>query len=292
MVKRSLKQLLRSAGYELARTSRQKTTEPPQLFGDPVAALHLARGSVPVAIQCPIALSRDTQGFSLAANGWHPLVASIRNHEREQCWAFEGSILRRYFASFQPQNAMEAIPGFRAVDSCGLTALPPHLFFLTPWHPESAERLDRGVRKWSEGDANEHGIDAYDFDRHGVPYFGPASEEVGRMETRRLHALQESILTRGFERELGDCRTYLVRRGHEIRAVVFGRGRHRAVTMAALGHGVIPAQFQPPMAVDVRDVADWPQVRSGVWSQRDALRYVDHLFDFDALAWARKRKLA
>jgi hypothetical protein len=40
--------------------------------------------------------------------------------------------------------------------------------------------------------------------------------------------------------------------------------------------------------IDVDDVDRWPQVRAGVWTREAAIRYIDHLFDFDATAWARQ----
>lgn len=61
--------------------------------------------------------------------------------------------------------------------------------------------------------------------------------------------------------------------------------------MSALGYKTIPAVFKRDHIIRVDDVDYWPQVRSGVWGRDDALRYVDHLFDFDSRAWAQERGL-
>ncbi|MFO7903359.1 MAG: hypothetical protein R6U98_11915 [Pirellulaceae bacterium] len=291
-VKRWGKQMILAMGYELRRASNRQASAPQPMVDDPIAAVHLARGSARVAFECPLEKVRDTQGFSFATHGWHPLVAAIHDRHRMREDQYEGAVLQRYFARFQPRTALDAIPGFRAEEHCGLADLPPHLFHLTPWFSGSATQLDQDVRRWSGGDAAQHGLVDYDLDCHGVSYFGPASQEVGEMEIKRLRSVCRALEAQGFDRGLGDCRFYLVRRDGDFRAIAFGGGRHRAAAMAALGQRFVPAQFEPPIAVDVRDVAEWPQVRSGIWSEIDALNYVDHLFDFDSLAWARKRQLA
>src|SRR5690606_36859172 len=138
--------------------------------------------------------------------------------------------------------------------------------------------------------AREHGL-AYDVDRDGSPYHGPTSRALAAIEVRRLQEIAAVLRVQGYDRAYGDSLFYLVRRGGEFVAVKFGSGYHRTAAMAALGAPTIPAQLRPPHAVDVVDVDDWPQVRSGLWSRVAALRYVDHLFEFDARAWARDRGL-
>jgi hypothetical protein len=282
--------LLSCGGYEIKRIQATTGVETPELHDDPLAAMHLARGGAKAAIVCPLELMCDLQGFSFGAQGWHPLVASIAR-DREDEIPREETTLQRYFSAFQPDTALEAIPGFRARDACGLATLPPHLFRLAPWSPWSQRQLDLAIRAWCRHDAELHGLEDFNFDRHGVAYFGPASSEIHDLEMHRMRSVYLSIRAHGYDRGRGDCRVYLVRRGDQYRAVVAGGGRHRVAAMAALGHKNIPAQFHEPVAVDVRDVTYWPQVRAGVWSEQDALCYVDHLFDFESHSWARSRNL-
>lgn len=263
----------------------------PELLTDPLAALHLARDEVPVAFECQLQWARDTQGFSFSPGGWHPLVATIAKHDDPSVVRYRGSILERYYHSFRPRSALEAIPGFKTHDPCGLTDLPPHLFWLTPWLGVGADELDRHVRQWVSSDLRTAGLRSFDFDLDGNLYHGPASESVGQAEARRLGSIAASMLTHGYDRKLGDSRFYVVCRDGDFRAIKLGSGLHRTAAAAALGHSSVPARFHHPIAVDVRDVADWPQVRAGVWSVRDATRYVDHLFDFDSTQWAAAREL-
>jgi hypothetical protein len=289
---RRLARALRTRADLRTASKGRSPGSPPPLLADPLAALHLARDQVPVAFECQLQWARDTQGFSFGSGGWHPLVATISGHDDPAAVRYPGSILERYYRIFRPRSALEAIPSFRAHDPCGLADLPPHLFWLTPWLGVGPEELDRRVRQWVDSDLRTAGLVDFDFDRDGNLYHGPASEPVGCAEARRLASVTSSLLAHGYDRYQGDSRFYLVCRDGDFRAIKLGSGLHRTVAAAALGHSSIPARFHHPIAVDVRDVADWPQVRAGVWSVRDALGYVDHLFDFDAAQWAVAHQLA
>ncbi len=292
MLRSWAKQMLRSLGYELQRLPHVEQPVPPPLLDEPLAAVHLARAHTPAAFRCPVELICDVQGFRFSAHGWHPLVASFAEGRAQESDDYAGSILERYFASFQPANALEALAGFRSKDACGLADLAPHLFVVTPWSGWGPKRFDLEVRRWCAADAAQHGLGDTSIERHGVPYFGPVSHSLGRLEFHRVKALISSLRASGYDRIRGDCRVYLVQRGSEVRAVASGGGRHRIAAMSALGESHVPVSFHPPIALDTRDVLDWPQVRSGVWTRQDALEYVDYLFDFDARQWARGRGLA
>jgi hypothetical protein len=290
VLRRFVRDVVRAAGFEVRRLD-QSPERPAELFEDPLAALHHARAGVPAAFTCRLQDICDPLGFSFAADGWHPWVAEVVDQSRRASDGFEGSYLERYFESFQPRTALEALPGFVPDGPCGLSSLPNHLFWLAPWEASSVDALDAGIREWIGRGARERGLVDFDLARDGNPYHGPVSRELGEVEVRRLRAVTTALRAAGYDRRFGDSLVYLVRRGRELRVVKYGSGYHRTAAMAALGHVTIPARLRPPHAVDVVDVDDWPQVRSGMWSRTAALRYVDHLFDFDAVAWARDRSL-
>jgi hypothetical protein len=251
------------------------------------------RFGVPAAFECPLEIARDTRGFSFGPDGWHPWVAELRDQAtREPAADATSSSLRRFLASFQPRDALEAPTGFEPDAPCGLADLPPGLFWVTPWCAWTPTEMARAVRDWVGRGAREHGLVDFDPRRDGSPYHGPTSTRLAEVEARRLREAAAVLRRDGYDRRFGDSLFYLVRRGRDQRAVKFGAGYHRTAAMAALGASTIPAQLRPPLAVDVDDVDDWPQVRSGLWSRRAAIRYVDHLFDFDAAAWARDRGLS
>jgi hypothetical protein len=279
-------------GLEVRRVPRPSPAGPAPIADDPASALHIARFGVRTAFDCPLSIARDTRGFSFAPDGWHPWVAELRDQDRHVDAAGTATpLLQRYFAGFQPRDALEALAGFEPDAPCGLSDLGPDLFWVTPWCAWTPQEMSRAVRDWVGRGAREHGLPDFDPDRDGSPYHGPTSSRFAEVEARRLREAMTALRRDGYDRRFGDSLVYLVRRGGEQVAVKFGGGYHRTAAMAALGALSIPVELRPPLGVDVDDVDDWPQVRSGLWSRRAAIRYVDHLFDFDGVAWARDRGL-
>jgi hypothetical protein len=290
--RRSVRTALRAAGLELRRVRKEPPGDPIPLVDDPSEALHRVQRGVPTAFDCPLEIARDTRGFSFAPDGWHPWVAELRDQDRDVDAADAAPpLLQRYSASFRPMDALEALAGFEPDAPCGLVDLGPDLFWVTPWCAWTPEEMAGAVRDWVGRGAREHGLTDFDPGRDGSPYHGPTSRRLAEVEARRLREAAISLRRDGYDRRFGDSLFYLVRRGAEQVAVKFGGGYHRTAVMAAIGAPTLPAQLRPPLAVDVDDVDDWPQVRSGLWSRRAAVRYIDHLFDFDAVAWARDRGL-
>ena len=66
-------------------------------------------------------------------------------------------------------------------------------------------------------------------------------------------------------------------------------GHHPVAAGVVLGHKHLPAR--PKMLVRKEEVRLWPHVASGLWSEAEALKYFDHLFDFDSRAWAEAHGL-
>jgi hypothetical protein len=127
----------------------------------------------------------------------------------------------------------------------------------------------------------------------GYKYFGPVSPRKGQIEYGRLCNVFESIKSNGFKRSPGwdgDIGGFLLRRGDDYRFVI-SFGHHRLAAVAALGYETVPVKIIHPVVVDRRDAPHWPQVKHGVWTQAEALRYFDHLFDFDSRTWAKRRGL-
>src|SRR5690606_32246466 len=120
----------------------------------------------------------------------------------------------------------------------------------------------------------------------GFKFHGPVSDRLGRIEFERLVRICSSLESRQYDRRLGDINVYALRRNGEMRFVCRG-GVHRVAAMKALGHPTIPARLSPPYLVDIVECEGWPQVVAGAWGQSAAEGYFDHLFDFDALSWAR-----
>jgi len=82
---------------------------------------------------------------------------------------------------------------------------------------------------------------------------------------------------------------WMLRRGHEVRFANRG-GPHRMAAMDALGSRTIPARFQQLGIFKLEDVNYRPQVRKKTWVRSKAIRYFNHIFDFNVRDWAQERK--
>lgn len=286
-VTRSTDELL----VRISRGQRQPDRSMPPLLSGPLEALYHIRGGKPAAFLCPVAQCVTVNGFNFDPAGWHPFSAALMEYGAGLCAAYSGSLLERYYLQCQPQSAAEALltpeiapPQFRQ--------LPSHLLYLFPWSARTPAEANQAVRKWTQDDHIEHTGPAVLDMAVSVKDHGPLDPAIAEFEYRRLTTLYDALKRDGFSRSYGDVRVILIRRGEDFRFLNFGGGLHRTAAMAALGHEVIPAMPLNQLLIDTREVDYWPQVRNGIWTRESALSYIDHLFDFDALSWARQHELA
>ncbi|MBS3805798.1 MAG: hypothetical protein KGY54_14725 [Oleiphilaceae bacterium] len=291
IAQRTVQDVLNSMGLELRRKPQKiATPTPPPLYDDPLEALYRVRGEQKAAFLCPIRQIVVLKGFGFGKERWHPLSDAIRGYN-EHGYDYAENLLANFYGAHQPLDASKAIPGFEYAPDI-LKTLRPHLYHLSPWTALSPDEIDSAVRSWTRKDNAEHGRNDLSFDSHGFVLHGPVHEDKRRLELNRLLALRASIAQNGFNRTFGDVNVRVLKRKNEFLFIANGGGHHRTAIMAALGYDFIPAQFFPgPIVNDVADVELWPQVRFGNWSADQASAYVDHLFDFDSVAWARQQQL-
>lgn len=151
--------------------------------------------------------------------------------------------------------------------------------------------VDQDTRNWNRNDNSGHGCSHLDFPEDGWAFSGPVHPDKGRLEFLRLISLYQSIKENGYDQTKGYIGVIQIKRDNEYRYLVGGGGYHRALVMAALGYEYIPARFNRNSTIDVNDVDFWPQVRNGLWSKNQALKYVDHLFTAFNIDRARNREL-
>ena len=269
----------RRFGPTLRRRVRAALGYPPPVVEGPLVAM--AMRSERAAFACPV--DRLSLPIGLRFSSWNPFVHAARDIAASAEAGYDGSVLERYYQAVQPRHAAEALLGFE--DAPGVLAgHRPIAAFCTPWERLGPERMVPKVAEWVRADYLEHGVEDLDL-AAGFKYFGPTHHRVGEVEFERLRRLVESLRRRGFLRRHGDVLVEVVRRGDEFLFLNSGGGAHRSAVAAAIGLHTVPAR--PVRNLIDRDRAeDWPNVRSGLWTIRQARRYVDHLFDFDYLAWA------
>lgn len=263
----------------MQRRVRRITSAPPPVVDDPRDAFN--RGFEKAAFHCALDHCSEPTGMEIAP--WSAFVATAAGIKEGSCSAYHESPLKRLHEAWRPRDAAEAIPGFDNPPRT-LQDLPPYLFYMKPWSKLDPSRVAQLVRRFTRRDNVEHGYPHLTLE-HGVKHFGPIHPEIGEMEFHRLHALVASISDRGYDRRMDiDVSVESLVRGGEWHHISSG-GLHRMAVMRAFGKPSIAAR--PKQIIDVSQVDDWPQVKSGLWDRGSAVRYFHHRFDFDSREWAR-----
>ena len=118
---------------------------------------------------------------------------------------------------------------------------------------------------------------------HGRQQYGPVSADKVALEAARLDSLLQSIHKNGYTPLMsGHTREYLLQdrsREDGYRFVVCG-GQHRAAVLAHMGYVTVPVIFQPdwPRIIRLEDVSEWPLVRSGLFTEEEAVRIFSAYF--------------
>jgi hypothetical protein len=286
---RAILRAIRATG-SMGRQQRESEVPAP-IFESAREALLVEQGSGgKTAFWCPVSDCITFVGFGFGPAAWHPFVALLRDHMAGRSQTYEGSLLERYYRTWQPVDARDAYAGFARAPAA-LAGCDPHLFHLVPWTAQAPDQILNLVRGFTWNDNRMAGKAGLDLD-HGMGLFGPTHPEKGELEFERLIGICHLLEANGYDRSHGDISVIPVQRGDDWRFIAYGGGFHRACALAALGHDHLPARFFRPFAVNVQDVDYWPQVRNGTWAREEAIAYVDYLFDFDCAAWAQERGLS
>lgn len=274
------------------RTGFRSVEVPPLLAGlDEALAWRSRRAQFP----CPIGLVVFENAFRFGAEHWNPFSETARAIRTGDARDYSGSILARFYDAWQPTSAAAAVAGLASTASA-LNGFPPQGIHICPWRQKRPDEIMNEVHAWHLRDMSQQGHPYAPIEQVGFNRNGPVSDRLGAAEVVRLKKLLRSIAQNGYDRaagsEIGEwgVRVEVLTRGNEVRLVNCG-GVHRAAVMDALGETHVPAHLAEVNRIDRNGVDDWPHVRSGLWSRAEAMRYFDHLFDFDSRGWARERGL-
>lgn len=294
-LKRAVVTWLKRLGFVIHRApSRSNPYGEP--YSGPLAALYAghvesSHFSCPakqqIIFNCPVQQIVSSNGFGYSRNGWHPFSATLEEFDTTSSEGYSGSVLKRYYNRFQPQNGLEAVVGWD-FEFDRLRDFPSYVI-LPPWNPNTVDEERKGAESWTLQDNAEHGAPHLDIS-DGCNYHGPVSNEKGVLEWKRLIAVYESIQAYGYDLSQGAVRVNVLRRDGEFRYLAVS-GHHRIAAVAALGHSEVPSTLRFNWIIDRSEAEYWPQVRRNVWTKEAAESYFDHLFDFDAREWAGERVL-
>jgi hypothetical protein len=281
--------VLHPLGYRIGRIDPRPASLPVldmrAEVDDPIEAIYRAN-SIAVLVNIPTARIRSMHilGFRCAGDAGHPLIEAVTACLRHPAQIGSESPLRAFYERWRPANAAEVLGLGRSSSAATLMKAPPHCYPALPWSSSSVEELALKMPQWIKEENSRHGtaLDA----GHGHTFFGPLSESKWNMEFVRIKSISLAVSSRGFERSNGadgDILGFVMIRGGEwvLNAV---EGQHRLAALAALGWSEIPIRipyrrWSHPNLVYRSDVASWPNVRNGLFSERDALDVFDRIFD-------------
>lgn len=248
---------------------------------DPVAAVYAAEFQIVVAEFALSNLRWSRLGLTLRSPE-NPFVRTVADYRAGAVTEYDGSALARHYRGWHPATAADVL-GLAA--DAGAIADQPAQAVTLPWLAEAAERdparrLDR-LERWSLEETRAHG--AALGRAHGHKHFGPVSDQFARLEFGRYTALADSVARRGFvtkpahDTHIG---VHVLVDGARRVGLNTGPGLHRAVVAAAFGvDPLVVAVEKPPLLVHRSDVAAWPGVRNGLFTEHAALALFDRIVD-------------
>ena len=289
-MRKLIKTIFRRFGYRIVADRNLGPSF--QFLDDPLdviySGLHIDRAAVCVDLwKCS-----NYTGLTYGEEGWHPFASSLMQYRTKRV-DYESSILKKYYETWTPANAVDA---FITFDS------PPAVFrdepsfaFVSPWHTINVEQRKKKISDNVRDENRDEGFGKIGIEK-GFSLHGPVSNLKGRIEFDRLLKTFRSIDKHGFRyqrfQNLIDGFALVDGDGEEFRIVVV-HGNHRLAALTALGYEKAPIRLVPPYVVRAADVNRWPQVKSKLWSTEEALNYFESFFSAHSKIrnWAEARNL-
>ena len=262
---------------DLYRVSRGKEPreqrEPQHIIPRGIAS----RNSPGDILEVELEKCRDLQHFSYAPEGWHPFREVLREHLQNPGLTYDSSFLKTFFHRFQPRNRQEQLlEGERGRLKPLSLGWPDY-----PWYPGAGRIPQRYLTDLMQ-------------ERGGNQHFGPNSREFGEIEYRRIINTYRMMEEYGYQPEIfpdGYVTGYLLVWGNDYRFVV-REGQHRMPAISLLGPRVLRCRLDKqglsPRTVDLKDIDDWPQVKSGLYPREVARRLFLKFFQENGREKARR----
>ncbi len=208
---------------------------------------------------------RSLNGFGFGEGAWNHFQAALEEMLSKPDLNYEESILKRFFASFQPKSRQEQLFGELAADLHPLQ----QGWTLLPWAESKNRRLNA-----SESPVLNNG---------GNPHYGPNTGEFGTYVLKRLLATYTLIKQFGYRPEIfpdGYIQGYLLKDGADYRFYV-NEGQHRMAAVGLLGFEQIRVKFNPDFlpVVDIKNIRQWPQVKNGLYEKKVAEKVFYYYFE-------------
>lgn len=289
-IKRAVKSLFRTVGYDLKRVDDLKPVDLRDETADPRLFSYFGGQYRPLLIKVPTRRAASLSVFPMDDKAGHPFVHAVdqarqSDHPRDAI----RSVLTEYYDVVRPENAADWL-GFDDQEVPKLADEPPWARVL-PWKGKTIEARRKAVIELSPVESQNGGA-RLSID-HGWKTFGPVSEQLLEVEVNRLYSLLCSIRDNGFQRhdgETGDLTASILWRSEDEWKCKVSGGVHRACVLRALDYEMIPVRLI--RFVRPEDAEIWPNVQSGIFTAQQALRLFDRLIDGElpavAAAWRHR----
>ncbi len=242
---------------------------------DPLHATYLCPEG-PFLIEVPGMHCRGLHSvaFPMDPNGAHPFIRTVRAIDAGLT-DYQASPLCAYYARYRPETAAAALGLDPAAAHTELMRAP--LAASLPWDHRSPAEAEAFWTMICERDYRAHGF-GLDFS-DGWKAWGPLTDRAGKAEFTRLVRAYHSIRAHGYLRHSahdGDIMGTILRHADDTR-IMLDAGQHRAAVLTALGRADLPVRLTPA-TINRADVAHWPNVRRGIYTERQALQVFDRVF--------------
>lgn len=227
----------------------------------------------PLLIEAKLNYGRGRPLFTLGETGNHPFIKAASNYlmtGKEESIREE---LEYFYHTVKPKCAAQLLNTANVIEE--FRKLPPWGLVM-PWETENPTeqelRVAESVRKENQQEKSSAGVEK------GWAWTGPTHSEKIGIECRRLKTVIDSIHEHGYLRHDGsggDIPVTILKDDEEW--VWQARtGQHRAIALSALGYDTIPLRMVK--LVRREDVASWPHVIDGMYTQQQALEVFDQIF--------------
>ncbi|MGB5792131.1 hypothetical protein [Poseidonibacter sp.] len=278
LIKKLITKVFDYFGYTLTKNIYNKPVDIRGLSNNPRALSYFTNTNRQILINTTFDKGRGLEMFSLSPNSHHPFIVAIKyalttnNYKK----ALKEK-LSQYYSLVQPQSSSEWL-GFDKGE-VPLLDNEPAWVSLLPWENSSLKNKKNGRNECAIYDNSEHGANL-DISE-GWRSFGPVSDEVLELEVNRLYKLMNSIKKNGILRDDnfgGDIGAIILLKDEtDYRWVVEWGGQHRSAAISAMGYTDISIRVW--QVVERKDVSLWPNVQSGLYSKKMALKIFDNIYD-------------
>lgn len=245
---------------------------------DAVELQYFLGSSKGIVISASVPKGRALPLFSYESTTHHPFVLAARAASKQKRGSRAGvvkKILSAYYRRVSPININEM---FGLNSSQPVLNELPSWAAVMPWDEEDVSQwkamIENSVLRENSRYVKGFGVE------HGWAWAGPTGSLKCDIETQRLLLVLESILKHGYRRHSGNdgdvVANILLKSPGEWIWQSIG-AQHRASVLAALGEDVIPIRVMKIIRRD--DVVSWPNVKRGVFSEEEALKIFDDIFE-------------